>query len=408
MNKIKFGLVASLCLMGAVTSAAQAQYGYGGRDEIILYNGANYSSTSKRIDGPIERLTYEAFNDKAGSVDIRGPNGWLLCKDSRFEGPCLVARQSIRDLDDFGMDDELSSVRPLSRNNPYPHGTIFGQDWSGDLVFYKPSGFGGLTEMTDEEAWGYEYGSNGYGYERDGYRSGQYGRYGYYDPYDTRDSGYDQDWSGYRGARNADIILYRDPFRRGSAFGANRDIFDFDDIQFNDEVSSIEVRRGRWEICTDAEFHGRCEVIDTTVDTLGPIQFNDNISSIRRVSNRGDWPDRDRPGNGRPGGWGDRDDHRDPPVSPPPARPDYSRAEVVIYEHGNFEGKAAPVNGSVSNLKPLGMNDNISSIKVQRGRWEVCVDPEYRGRCVAVDGNMSSLSALRMNDNISSIRKLGD
>ena len=56
---------------------------------------------------------------------------------------------------------------------------------------------------------------------------------------------------------------------------------------FNDRISSIRVQ-GRWEVCTDAEFRGRCRIIDGDVRNLSG-GFNDSISSVRPVANNGGW-----------------------------------------------------------------------------------------------------------------------
>lgn len=56
---------------------------------------------------------------------------------------------------------------------------------------------------------------------------------------------------------------------------------------FNDRISSIRVQ-GQWEVCTDAEFRGRCRIIDGDVRNLSG-GFNDSISSVRPVANNGGW-----------------------------------------------------------------------------------------------------------------------
>lgn len=89
---------------------------------------------------------------------------------------------------------------------------------------------------------------------------------------------------------------------------------------------------------------------------------------------------------GRPGGggWGN------------------SRA-IIVFEHADFRGRSLEIEGPISNLKEVGMNDKISSLAT-RGRWEVCSDADFRGNCMVVDGDISNLKEMRMNDNISSIR----
>ncbi len=58
----------------------------------------------------------------------------------------------------------------------------------------------------------------------------------------------------------------------------------------------------------------------------------------------------------------------------------------------------------VPNLRSLGMNDAISSIRLSRGTWEVCEDANYRGRCEIVRGDIRDLRNTGMNDKISSLR----
>ncbi len=58
----------------------------------------------------------------------------------------------------------------------------------------------------------------------------------------------------------------------------------------------------------------------------------------------------------------------------------------------------------VPNLRNMGMNDAISSIRLSRGAWEVCEDAYYRGRCEIVSGDMRNLANTGMNDRISSLR----
>ncbi|MFN7112374.1 MAG: beta/gamma crystallin-related protein [Brevundimonas sp.] len=50
---------------------------------------------------------------------------------------------------------------------------------------------------------------------------------------------------------------------------------------FNDRISSVRVQ-GRWEVCTDAEFRGRCRIVEGDIRNLNG-GFNDSISSMRPV-----------------------------------------------------------------------------------------------------------------------------
>lgn len=411
--KLKLTFKAALAGTAAalsLTAGADAQQGYyGGYDQLYLFSGENFRGTSVVIDGPIERLSYVNFNDRADSVDFTGP-GWLLCKHAEFEGPCIVARGPIADLDAFGLGGEISSARPLSEYNPYPHGTIFGLDYYGDIVFYDVTAWGSLVEIDPYDAWGYGYG--------DGYRSGAYGDYGRYGRYDPYNPYYDynrNDWTGYRGPRNADIVLYRDSNYRGAAYGLSRDTWNLSTLYFNDQVSSIEIRRGTWEICTDSNFGGRCQIFHASQSSLTGLRFNDNISSIRRVDgNRGTRHGQNQNYyNGSPGRGGDRD-HHDGGRDGHGGHGGYDgrdgrggrNGDVMLFEHSNYGGRYVSVNGDIANLSTLGLNDSASSIRITSGTWEICEHPNFQGRCQIVNADTARLNGYRLNDNVSSIRRV--
>src|SRR5206468_5752458 len=51
---------------------------------------------------------------------------------------------------------------------------------------------------------------------------------------------------------------------------------------FNDRASSVVVDRGRWEVCEDARFEGRCVVLRPgSYDSLARMGMNNRISSVR-------------------------------------------------------------------------------------------------------------------------------
>ena len=50
---------------------------------------------------------------------------------------------------------------------------------------------------------------------------------------------------------------------------------------FSNRARSVEVIRGRWELCDQAAFSGRCIVITRSVPDLATIGFGDRISSVR-------------------------------------------------------------------------------------------------------------------------------
>ncbi|MDP3619519.1 MAG: beta/gamma crystallin-related protein [Ramlibacter sp.] len=85
----------------------------------------------------------------------------------------------------------------------------------------------------------------------------------------------------------------------------------------------------------------------------------------------------------------------------------HAAAQITFYEGREFRGRAFTASNEVQNFDRTGMNDKISSIVVDRGRWEVCEDSRFRGRCVVLRrGNYPSLQEFDMNNRISSVRPI--
>lgn len=86
----------------------------------------------------------------------------------------------------------------------------------------------------------------------------------------------------------ADVTFYEGEGFRGRAFSAVRPINNFKSAGFNDRASSVIVEGGRWEVCEDARFRGRCVVLRAgSYDSLSRMGLNDRLSSARPVNDRG-------------------------------------------------------------------------------------------------------------------------
>ena len=80
-------------------------------------------------------------------------------------------------------------------------------------------------------------------------------------------------------------------------------------------------------------------------------------------------------------------------------------AQITMYEHDGFRGQALSTDTRIGDLQRRGFNDRVSSIVVERGRWEVCEDARFEGRCVVLRrGSYDSMQPFGMNDRISSVR----
>lgn len=149
---------------------------------------------------------------------------------------------------------------------------------------------------------------------------------------------------------------------------------------FNDRASSARVN-GSWEVCEDTRFGGRCERIDRDVRNFSEFGLNDRISSVRQArGGGGGWGG----GGGVPGG----------------------RNTITVFRDANYTGGSETLRGEIPNLSRLGLNDAISSMRVN-GRWEACTDANFSGQCEVFDGDVRNLSSYPgFNDRISSLRPL--
>jgi uncharacterized protein YcfJ len=83
----------------------------------------------------------------------------------------------------------------------------------------------------------------------------------------------------------AQVIFYEREGFQGQSFTAENEIRNFERFGFNDRASSVVVLNGRWEVCDDSRFRGRCIVLRPgRYPSLTAMGMNDRISSVRTVS----------------------------------------------------------------------------------------------------------------------------
>ncbi|MCW7538636.1 beta/gamma crystallin family protein [Aquabacterium sp. A7-Y] len=180
-------------------------------------------------------------------------------------------------------------------------------------------------------------------------------------------------------ATAADIELYEHDHFEGARMEAHSAVENFARHGFNDMASSVVIHRGVWQLCVDASFRGRCE-------TLGPgrhgrlrdLRLNDAVSSIRPVRHGG--------GAGHEGGHG-------------------RGGALVLFRHDGYEGRSVALDGPEHDFSHFGLNDEVSSVVIESGRWLLCTDAHFQGRCVSLGpGSYASLRAYGLNDKLSSAR----
>ncbi|MFM7001049.1 MAG: beta/gamma crystallin-related protein [Limnohabitans sp.] len=83
---------------------------------------------------------------------------------------------------------------------------------------------------------------------------------------------------------SAQITFYEHEDFRGSSFVTSSWINNFNRYGFNDRASSVIITSGRWEVCEDVRYRGRCVLLQPGYyDSLRAMGMNDRISSVRPV-----------------------------------------------------------------------------------------------------------------------------
>ena len=83
----------------------------------------------------------------------------------------------------------------------------------------------------------------------------------------------------------AQITFYEKDHFRGQTFATSQAVSNFKRTGFNNEASSVVVEHGRWEVCEDSQYRGRCVVLRRgSYDSLANLGLENQISSVRPVS----------------------------------------------------------------------------------------------------------------------------
>ncbi|MEB0135956.1 beta/gamma crystallin-related protein [Actimicrobium sp. CCC2.4] len=172
-------------------------------------------------------------------------------------------------------------------------------------------------------------------------------------------------------ARAGEINLFEQRDFGGRAVALRETTPSLSRFGFNDRASSIVVRGGRWEVCSDDDFNGFCAVLERgDYPRLDP-RLNERISSVREVGHRRHEDNDERHDERWQRGWqqdrqqGQQDDS----------------ASVVLFSEEGLRGRSLPVAGDVGTLVDAGFNDAAASMVIRRGVWELCSDRDFRGQC---------------------------
>jgi hypothetical protein len=180
----------------------------------------------------------------------------------------------------------------------------------------------------------------------------------------------------------ANVTLYSREGFSGRKYQVTQSISDLANVGFNDRASSVLVRSGTWQFCSDPYFRGRCVTLSTGEYTsLQKMGLDDRVSSIRDL------------------GWASPGQPMPPPLAPP------APPRIELHAGPNLSGRGVTLDAPVGDLESIGFNDSARSAIVFGGNWQVCTDANFLGECeVLRPGQWNSLGGVASR--ISSARPL--
>lgn len=80
------------------------------------------------------------------------------------------------------------------------------------------------------------------------------------------------------------------------------------------------------------------------------------------------------------------------------------KPQITVFENAGYQGRSMVIDGDAPDLRWVDFNDRISSIQVDGGQWELCLEPDYGGACQVIDESLPDMTAWAFNDRVTSIQ----
>lgn len=186
MRRLSLRAVLALAVPAVfVSPAALAQYASYDAGQppaaIALFSDEFFYGEVRDIYDPFSNLNDMRFNDQTRSVAVFAGQ-WELCEHKDFTGRCVFITEDVDDLGWFGLQDKVSSARPIYEYTEARHGLMFTRDRYGYIRYAD-------NEIYGYDSWSHGYASSWgisvshYGFSPDYYRYGYYSPTWGYDPY---------------------------------------------------------------------------------------------------------------------------------------------------------------------------------------------------------------------------------
>lgn len=181
-------------------------------------------------------------------------------------------------------------------------------------------------------------------------------------------------------AHPAQVTAFKDQNFKGAELALEQAANDLTRVNFHDQISSIVVHRGAWQVCTQPGFQGDCMVLQPGSYATLPARINHRIESMREV----------------PAQAAAR---ADPGSASPPA--------LVFFSAPRFMGRSHELAQDAHATLVTTFNAPPASLVVREGTWQLCSEPGFQGTCrIFRPGRYLDLQAEAMT--VMSLRRVSD
>lgn len=273
--------------------------------QVTFYENQDFQGRSFTAQTKVPNFARFGFNERASSATVTGER-WEVCEDVSYRGRCLVLRPGqYPTLASMGLSDGISSVRAINRTQRIEERRYAPKPVTAQITFYEDERFGGRSFTTDTFVDNFSdkgfndrvsslvvVGPDTWEACEDirfsgscvSLRPGQYPS--------LSGTGLNDRISSVRNTATkapapapAQITFFDQDGYAGQSITTDRPIEDLSRSGLNDRAASaVVVGEGRWEVCDDVRFDGRCMILRPgQYPSLAAMNMNDRITSVRDV-----------------------------------------------------------------------------------------------------------------------------
>ena len=271
------------------------------RTEVTLYDERNFGGQAMTTRSSLSGLRAQDFNDRAASIVVTG-GSWEVCEHNDFGGRCvLLSPGRYPSIDRLGMADRISSLRPVG-GSPADVPAAAPPMSVGEMRLYDRERFGGRTLTVREDmpslrredfndmassitvmAGTWEVCSDPrYAGRCVTLQPGQY-------PTLESMALNDRISSVRRVAGTPAPVpmvpsatFYEQEGFRGRSYAAHESNGNFDRAGLSVRAASIDVQVGRWDVCEDPRFGGKCVSLQPgRYPSIASLGLSDRVASAR-------------------------------------------------------------------------------------------------------------------------------